>query len=126
MDVWFTVWGLLNRLGAFSIYILDSSLLLKRAPLKRAHRVENSTTYRADDLCVNLVCKYFCWLLGDPHFFFGRSLPFLTLSIMLKNKKNLCVGSFHYFSFTNKKEANLYMDTGVRDLEVVFFKANSS
>ena len=27
--------------------------------------------------------------------FFGRSLPFLTLSIIFKNKKNLCVRSFH-------------------------------
>ena len=26
----------------------------------------------------------------------------------------------------NKKESNWYMDTGVRDLEDVFFKANSS
>ena len=33
-------------------------------------------------------------MLGDPHFFFGRSLPFLTLSSILKNKKNLYVGSF--------------------------------
>ena len=67
---------------------------------KRAHRVGNSTKYRADDLCVNLVCEYFCWTLGDPHFFFGRSLPFQTLSIILKNKKNLCVGSFNYFSYS--------------------------
>ena len=35
----------------------------------------NSTKYRADDLCGNLFCEYFCWMLGDPHFFFGRSLP---------------------------------------------------
>ena len=61
-----------------------------------------------------------------PTFFFGRSLPFLVLSIILKNKKNLCVGSFNYFSYTIKKWSNWYMDTGVRDLEVVFFKANSS
>ena len=33
-------------------------------------------------------------------FFFGRSLPFQTLSIILKNKKNLCVGSFNYFSYS--------------------------
>ena len=58
---------------------------------ERAHRVENLTKYRADDLCVNLVCEYFCWKLGDPHFFFGRSLPFLTLSIILKKqKKSVC------------------------------------
>ena len=36
---------------------------------KRAHRFENSTKHRADDLCVNLVCEYFCWMLSDPHFF---------------------------------------------------------
>ena len=93
---------------------------------ERAHRVENLTKYRADDLCVNLVCEYFCWKLGDPHFFFGRSLPFLTLAIILKSPKNLCVGSFNYLSYTTRKGSNWYMDIGVRDLEDVFFKANSS
>ena len=44
---------------------------------------------------------------------------------MLKNKKNLCVGSFNYFSYTIKKGSNWYIDTGVRDLKVVFFKDNS-
>ena len=73
----------------------------------RAQRVENSTKYRTDDLCVNLVCEYFYWMLGDPHFFFGRSLPFLTLSIILKNKKNLSVGSFNYFSYTIKNRIEL-------------------
>ena len=29
----------------------------------------NSTKYRADDLCGNLICEYFCWMLGDPHCF---------------------------------------------------------
>ena len=37
----------------------------------------------ADDLCVNLVCEYFCWMLGEPHFL-GRSLLFLILFIILK------------------------------------------
>ena len=74
---------------------------------KRAHRFENSTKHIADDLCVNLVCEYFCWMLGDPHFFFSRSLSFLTLFIILKNKKNLCVGSFNYFSYTLKKRVEL-------------------
>ena len=50
----------------------------------------NPTKYRADDLCGNLICEYFCSMLGDPHFFFGRSLPFLILSIILKNKKKIC------------------------------------
>ena len=87
---------------------------------KRAHRVEISTKYRADDLCVNLVCEYICWMLGDPHSFFGRSLPFLILSIILK-KQNLYVGSFNYFSYTIQKGSNWYMDRGLRDLEVAFF-----
>ena len=86
----------------------------------------NPTKYRADDLCSNLICEYFCWMPGDPHFLFGRSLPFLFFSMILKNKKNLYVGSFSYFSHTVQIESNWYMDTGVRDLEVAFIKANST
>ena len=65
-------------------------------------------------------------MLGDPHFFLERSLPFLILSIILKNKKNMYVGSFNYFSYTIDLESNWYMDTGVGDLEVAFFKPNST
>ena len=86
----------------------------------------NSTKYRADGLCGNLICEYFCWMLGDPHFFFGRSLSFLILSIILKNKKNLYVGSFNYFSCTIQIGSSWYMDTSVRDLDVACFKANST
>ena len=82
----------------------------------------NSIKYRADDLCGNLICEYFCWIIGDPHFFFGRSLPFLILSIILNNKKKLCVGSFNYFLDTIQIGSNWYMDTGVRDLEVACFR----
>ena len=78
----------------------------------------NSTKYRANDLCGNLIFEYFCWMLSDPHFFFGRSLPFLILSIILKIKKYLYVGSFNYFSYTIQIGSNWYMDRGVRDLEV--------
>ena len=84
------------------------------------HRV-----YKADDLCVNLVCEYLCWMLGDLTFFFGRSRPFLILSIIL-TKKYLYVGSFIYFSYTIQIGLNWYMDTGVRDLQVAFFKAYST
>ena len=83
----------------------------------------NSTKHRADDLCGNLV---FCWMLGDPHFFFGRPHPFLILSIILKKKKNLCVGGFNYFSYTIQIGSNWYMDTGLHDLELACFKANST
>ena len=86
----------------------------------------NSTKYRADDLCGNLICEYFCWMLGDPHFFFGRSLPFLILAIILNNKKNLYVGSVDYFSHTIQVGSNWYINTGVHDFEVAFFKANST
>ena len=65
-------------------------------------------------------------MLGDPYFFFGRSLPFLILFLMLKNEKNLYVGSFNFFSYTLQIGSNWYMDTGVRDLEVALFKANST
>ena len=36
------------------------------------------------------------------------------------------VGSFNYFSYTIQKGSSCYIDTGVRDLEVAFFKANST
>ena len=65
-------------------------------------------------------------MLGDPHFVFGRSLPSLILSIILKNKKNLYVGTFNYFSYAIQIGSNWYMDTGVRDLEVACFKAIST
>ena len=43
-----------------------------------------------------------------------------------KNKKNLYVGSFNYLSYTVQLGSNWYMDTGVCDLELAFFKANST
>ena len=43
-----------------------------------------------------------------------------------KQKENLYVGSFHYFSFPIQIGSNWYMDTGVRDLKLHFFKANST
>ena len=64
-----------------------------------------------------------------PLFCSGRSLPFpafLILPIILKNKKNLYVGSFNYFSYAIHIGSNWYMNTALRDLEVAFFKANST
>ena len=52
-----------------------------------------------------------------PTFFFGRSLPFLILSIILKNKK-ICTWEVLIIShilFTK-------MATGVLDLEVAFLR----
>ena len=66
-------------------------------------------------------------MLGDLHFFFGRSLPFLILSIILKNKKKFCTWEVLIISHnTSPVGSNCYLDTGVHDLEVVFFKANST
>ena len=57
-----------------------------------------------------------------PLFFFRQiSSFFVILSIILKNKKNLYVGSFNYFSYTIHIGWNWYMNTAVRDLEVEFF-----
>ena len=66
-------------------------------------------------------------MLGDLHFFAADHFLFLILSIILRNKKNLYVGSLDYFSYTFQKGSNWYMGRGVRDLEVAFFfKANST
>ena len=94
-----------------------SSLLLLRISIWAIHDVaprhvfqarapsRNSTKYRADDLCGNLICEYFCWMLGDPPFL-GRSLPFLILSIILKIKKKSVRGKFWLFLiyFSNRVE----------------------
>ena len=58
--------------------------------------------------------------------FCGISLPFLILSSILKNEKNLYVGSFNFFLCTIQIGSNWFIDTGVHDLEVAFFKANST
>ena len=48
----------------------------------------------------------------------------MILSIILKNKKNLYVESFNYFSYTIQIGSNWYMDECVRNLVVDCFKAN--
>ena len=58
----------------------------------------------------------------NPTFFFGRSLPFLILSIILKNRKKICAQEVLIISHNAIQiGSNWYMDTGVRDLEVAFF-----
>ena len=94
---WTVIWSYIVDLFAGLHELASASsrtVFQARAPSR------NSIKYRAGDLCGNLICKCFCWMLGDPHFFFGRALSFLILSIILKNKKNLYVGSFNYFSNT--------------------------
>ena len=66
-----------------------------------------------------------CTVTPTCFFFFGRSLPFFILSIITK-KKSVYLGSFNYFTFTIHMASNCYINTGVRDLEVALFKANST
>ena len=63
-------------------------------------------------------------MLGDPHFFFGRSLPDSDSDSFHYTKKQIksVRGKFNYFSYTIQIESNWYMDTGVGDLEVAFLR----
>ena len=62
-------------------------------------------------------------MFGDPHFFFDRSLPFLLLSVILKNKKKICTWEVLIIShYTFHIRSNLYMSTGVRDLGAAFLR----
>ena len=90
---------------------------------RRAQRVETQQNIELMTFALTSCANIFVGCSVTPAFFFGKSLPFLILSIILKN---LYVGSFNYFSYTIQIGSNWYMDTGVRNLEVVFFKANSS
>ena len=49
-----------------------------------------------------------------------------TLYKARREKENMYVGSFNYFSYTIQIGWYWYMDTGVRDLEVACFKTNST
>ena len=85
----------------------------------------NSTNHRADGLCGNVMCEYFCWMLGNPHFFLADRFLFWLFPLYWKTKK-IRVGSFNYFSYTIIIGSNWYIDTGVRDLEVACFKTDST
>ena len=63
---------------------------------------------------------------GDPNIFVGRSLTFLILSIITKSKKFCTKEVLIYFAFTIHMGSNCYIKTGVHDLQVAFFKANST
>ena len=67
-------------------------------------------------------------MLGDSHFLFRQITSFSDSFHYTKKQKNLYAASFNYFSYTGTIQigSNLYMDTGVQDLEVACFKANST
>ena len=58
--------------------------------------------------------------------FFRQITSFSDSFHYTKKQKNLYVESFNYFSYTIQIGSNWYVNTGVRNLEVVSFKANSS
>ena len=58
--------------------------------------------------------------------FFRQITSFSDFFHYTKKQITLYVGSFNFFSYTIQIGSNWYMDTGVRDLEVAFFKANST
>ena len=62
--------------------------------LKRAHRVETQLKYRAGDLCGNLICQYFCWMIGDSQFFFRQITSFSDSFHYTKNQKKSVRGKF--------------------------------
>ena len=59
--------------------------------------VTQLATVWIDNRFENIAAILLSWMLGDPHFSFHRSLPFLILSIL--TKKNLYVRSYKYFAF---------------------------
>ena len=63
----------------------------------RAHRIENSTKYRADGLCINFVCEYFCFVA--PTFFCRQITSFSDSFHYTEKPKILYVGSFNYISY---------------------------
>ena len=103
---------------AFLLHMLFIRHVCATSYIKHAHRAKHLTKCSADGRCVNFVREYFCWMHGDPHLFFGRSLTFLIISIITKNKRILCIESCNYFTFTIQMGSNFYINTGVRDLEV--------
>ena len=54
----------------------------------------NSTKYKADDFCGNLICESFCWMLDDPHFFFQQITSFSDSFHYTKKQKKSVRGKF--------------------------------
>ena len=55
--------SLVRTLMTLMMWRMPRHVFQERAPSR------NSTKYRADDLCSNLIYEYFWWMLGDPQFF---------------------------------------------------------
>ena len=88
---------------------------------KRAHRVETQQNIELMNFALTRCANIFVGCSVNPTFF-GISLPFLSLSIILKNKK-ICTWEVLIIShYTFHIRSNLYMSTGVRDLGAAFLR----
>ena len=93
---------------------------------KRAHRVETQQNIEQMTFALTWCANILVGCSVTPTFFFGRSLPFLILSVILKNKK-ICMWEVLIIShYTVHKRSNLCIDTSVCDLGAAFFKVNST
>ena len=92
---------------------------------KRAPGVETQQNIELMTFALTWCADIFVGCSVTLTFFTVDHFVFLILSIILRNKKNVYVGSFNYFSYTIQIRPNWYMDTGVRDLEVAFFKTHT-
>ena len=63
------IWDWSNCYCASLVRMLYMTWRVPRHVFQARAPSRNSTKYRADDLCGNLICEYFCWMLGDPHCF---------------------------------------------------------
>ena len=94
---------------------------------KRAHRVETQQNIELMTFAVTWSANIFVGYSVTPTFFSADHFLFWFFPLYQKTKqKNLCVGIFSHFSYTIQIGSNWYMDTGVCDLEVACFKANST
>ena len=92
---------------------------------KRVHRVEIQQNIELMTFAVTWSVNIFVGCSVTPTFFW-QITSFSDSFHYTKQQKNLYVGSFNYFSYTIQIGSNGYMDTGVRNLEVACFKANST
>ena len=74
----------------------------------------NSIKYRAGDLCGNLICEYFCWIIGDPHFFFRQITSFSDSFHYTKKQKKSGCGKFLIYYSNRAKLVHVYSCVSLR------------
>ena len=65
-----------HRYCASLVRTLHMTWRVPRHVFQALHLVENSTKYRVDDLCGNVICEFFCWMVSDPPFFLADHFLF--------------------------------------------------